>query len=219
MTFKRIIFLSLLTFSLVNVYCQEWENGSLTLKDGTNIKGEFSLQSFGTYEVVRHNKEVGQNTFPTEAIDKLILWTSKDTTKYRCLNFNQDELRTSPRILFEVLYESDSFKLFRNDIKSLEKYFRVYPIPGLVTIFKWGSEVRNRDVLLMCKNDVNDLIIINKLKKNQDYDQLIIDKDVVSENFFVSHKPEMEKFFKDNKIKWRRLSDFIKSIKHYDQVD
>lgn len=197
---------------------QDWKNGQLTLKDGTTYTGKFTLEKFGALEVVRHQKERGQNTFPVDKVEALSMWTYKDTTEYRCLNFDLPELKAKPAILFRVLYESDSLKLFEKDVKSLGDYFHVYPIPGLAILISRGKRLENRNVLLMCKEDINELTIVNKPEKERNNGLIKINEDIVYEKFLVSHEDEMLTFYKKNNIDWRFLEDFIDSVVYYDQL-
>ena len=216
--YRILILLSLICLITHSGFSQDRQEGILTLEDNTELSGEFAIQSFGTEEVIRHRKPGGgQNTFGVQYVQKLFLLNSKGNRTYKKLTFDHEKYSSNPAVLFEVLYESDSIKLFRTDAKNVERFVNVTPLPGLLVV-RWGKRLKTFDVLMMSDSNLENLTVINKPSKYNDYGEVTIDKKVVFDQFLTKHDQELKGYMKTNKLYWYRLDHFISSIGYYDSL-
>lgn len=194
-------------------------DGQAILKNGTTIEGKLAVESLGTYEILRYQKDVGQDTYPVDDIEQLILIQQNGrVSRFRRYSFHHPELNIKDDLLLEVLYESASIKLFKKDLRSIERFFKIIPLPGFIILFTWGKKLEESQIILMSDADIQNLTIINNPTSNPK-SSLRVNKKQMIELFMSNHSGDIRRFIRNNRLNCNKELDLIKVVGHYDSLN
>lgn len=226
LSIMKFLFLILLNFSLLHLglgqdhFTIPWQPGIIHVESGETYTGEFTIEKLAKSDIIRHLKPDGQNTFSADQVNRLSVWDEdlSDSLIYKRVTFDLGAYLIKPDFLFEVLYESDSFEVFRTDHETLKRFFLIVPLGDLGIIYSFGKRIVRSDVIVMKSSQIGP-IVINDPTKKQRQKVMNIDGLLVLDSFLNEHFEELSNYVNDQNLSWQQIDDFIQIVQFYDNLE